>query len=120
MSTVQRGLDAAANYLQGYAIAEKEKDNPEGEEFWLTIARRVRSLDITSETVSVAWSDDRPTREGWYWVSGILNLPQIVKLVDMRGSLYVVYAGSATTDPLEADHFNNARWYGPITAPPEE
>jgi len=40
-------LDGCANYIQGYALAEKEKGNSEGESFWLKIARRIRSLSLS-------------------------------------------------------------------------
>ena len=38
------GIEATANYLQGYAIKARDAGDTETERHWLTIARRVREL----------------------------------------------------------------------------
>lgn len=63
-------------------------------------------------TEQLVWTDDLPTREGWYWVKDGTTLRVICVASEGNELTYHV-------DGMNADDLPNCQWAGPIPAPVE-
>ena len=71
---------------------------------------------MSEKDTGFAWTTERPTKSGWYWMQAGKGT-NVVKVLEREGVLFVYYIEPASESRVLAALSSGIEWAGPLRPP---